>query len=72
MSNNVNSTLFELAAEMLDYWTGTIHEKLIKQALEDNDLEALNEHVSKARHAMFEIEYRPRDVYTESEAPDVY
>lgn len=59
MSNEVNTKLFERASEMIDYWSGTLHAKLIEGALDSNDLEALRGHVNKAEQAMYDIEYRP-------------
>lgn len=52
MSNNVNTQLFERAAEMIDYWTGTLHDRLIQRALDSNDLEALDYHVRNAEAEM--------------------
>lgn len=48
MSNQSNTELLERAGEMMEYWTGTLHEKLIQKAIDDNDLEALAEHVALA------------------------
>lgn len=48
MSNTVNVDLFERAAEQLDFWTGTIWEKIIQQDIDSNDLGSLYYHVKMA------------------------
>lgn len=48
MSSSVNTLLFERAAEMIDYWPGTLHADLIEQDLTMNDLSSLEYHVSNA------------------------
>jgi len=42
MSNQVNTDLLERVAELMEYWEGTMHAKLLQQALDSNDLEQLN------------------------------
>lgn len=48
MSNQVNTELFERAADLMDYWAGTMHERLIQRDLDSDDLEALKYHVDVA------------------------
>ena len=48
MSNTVNDNLLDRASDMVDYWSGTIHAKLILKALDSNDLDELKRHVAIA------------------------
>jgi hypothetical protein len=48
MSNTTNDLLFERAAEMVDYWEGTLHAKVIHLAMETGDLDLLRQHVVEA------------------------
>ncbi len=48
MSNNVNEQLLERAAEMVEYWEGTLHAELIRYALDSNDLDLVRQHVVEA------------------------
>ena len=41
MSNQANTDLLERVEELMGYWEGTMHEKLLRQALDSNDLETL-------------------------------
>lgn len=52
MSNQVNTNLLEKANEMCEYWTGTMHERVIQRDIEANDLEALQYHVAEAEREM--------------------
>jgi hypothetical protein len=62
MSNQANTDLLERVEELMEYWEGTLHEKLLRQALDSNDLEQL---AYIARQA--ENEMRLQEDY-----PDVY
>jgi hypothetical protein len=59
MSNEINTRLFERASEMIDYWTGTMHAKLIQNSLDMNDLEQLEADVKRAESAWMKVEYEP-------------
>lgn len=48
MSNTTNSDLMERAQEQLEYWTGTMWERLIQRDLTQNDLESLRYHLRQA------------------------
>lgn len=48
MSNTINDTLMDKTQELLDYWTGTLWERIIQRDLDANDMEALQYHVDKA------------------------
>lgn len=48
MSNNTNTKLMERANELMDYFSGTLHERLMQRAIDTGDLEALRYHVSEA------------------------
>jgi hypothetical protein len=62
MSNQVNTELYERAAEMLDYWTGTIMEKLIQHDIDTGDLESLYHHVCDAEGRASQQEVEASDV----------
>lgn len=49
MSNQVNTLLIEEAKELSEFWTGTMHQAILDNLIESNDLEALHEAVLKAR-----------------------
>lgn len=48
MSNEVNTRLLERASEMIDYWEGTMHARILERDIASNDLEALQYHVAQA------------------------
>jgi hypothetical protein len=52
MSNVINDELMERAKDQLDYWTGTMWERLLQQDIAGNDLEALRAHVAWAEAEM--------------------
>lgn len=52
MSNNVNTNLLERAADLIDYWEGTVHARVLERDIDANDLEALKYHVSQAEAEM--------------------
>lgn len=39
MSNNANDEILDRAAEMIDYWEGTLHAELIRADLDSGDLD---------------------------------
>jgi len=49
MSHKSNDELLEQARIMCEYWTGTMHERIMLRDIEANDLEALAYHVNEAR-----------------------
>lgn len=59
MSNQTNSLLIEEALDLVDYFEGKLPAKLIRQDLQNHDLESLQYHVKQARDMMFDLEYRP-------------
>lgn len=65
MSVHENTLLLEEAADLIDYWSGTLHAQLMEEDLKHNDLDLLRKHVREARNAQFDIEYRPEDAYDE-------
>lgn len=62
MSSDVNTQLFERAAEMVDYYEGTVIAKVIEKNIEDNDLDALRENVTRAEAQASEQEFESADV----------
>ena len=48
MSNQANTELFEKVAELMEYWTGTMHERILQRDLDADDLEALQYHANQA------------------------
>lgn len=59
MSNQTNDNLLTEADFYLDYFTGTIMEKLISHDIQTNDLEQLKVHVNEARETAWKLEYHP-------------
>jgi len=47
-----NTILYEKAAEIMDYWVGTMWERVIQADLDRDDLEALAYHVAHAAAEM--------------------
>lgn len=52
MSNQVNTELIERVQELCDYWSGTMHERLLQRDLDADDLEALKYHADIAWREM--------------------
>lgn len=52
MSNNTNEILYEDALEVMEYFTGTMIERVIQRDMDADDLEALRYHVNQARRQM--------------------
>lgn len=48
MSTKQNDELLDRASEMVEYWAGTLHEKLILNALNSNDLDLVRQYTSDA------------------------
>ena len=65
MSNNVNTNLIEEAKELADFWTGTMHEAILTNLVEFNDLDGLREAVVTARQDAYDL--NEPDEYLESE-----
>ena len=72
MSNNVNTNLIEEAKELADFWTGTMHEAILINLVEANDLDGLREAVVTARQDAYDsgdYEYDdPEAMYVRAEA----
>lgn len=62
MSLEVNTQLFERAAECIDYWEGKIIAELIEADLDRNDLKALAYHVTSAEAMAAQEEFEAADV----------
>ena len=52
MSNTTNDELLDRAREMTEYWTVTMHARILERDIEANDLEALRYHLVQAEHEM--------------------
>ena len=48
MSNNINTTLYERATEMVDHFYGKLPATLIEKAINEDDLDALKWYVTSA------------------------
>ncbi len=59
MSHLTNTNLLEEADFYMDYFTGTIMEKLLRHDVEINDLEQLQVHLQEARETAWKTEYHP-------------
>lgn len=72
MSHKQNDILYDRAKFVMDYFTGTLWEKLIEQAYKENDLEKLDRLVREAEADMFNLEYRPeKEPLTDDEIESV-
>lgn len=66
MSNQVNTDLLEQANFHLDYWSGTLWEKLIQHAIDQKDYEELQRLCKQSWDEIYKIEFTPlvaSDVY---------
>lgn len=66
MGEAVNEALLNKAAELIDYWEGTLYADEMRKAIEDSDLEQLFQLVRTADYEMYQKEYNP------NEAEDIY
>lgn len=67
MSHTANTNLMDEANFYADYFTGTMIEKLLCEAMESKDMELLAIRVAEARDEAYKLEYNPE----ETEAADV-
>ena len=72
MSNNVNTWLYERAADCIDYFEGQQPAILIEQAINDNDLEDLAYQVNKAEAEIFDQMDRGNSKMTDERAGAMY
>jgi len=56
MAKNIKE-LLELAVDHIDYWDGTLVAKLLEYDIENNDYDALEEHIKQSMQMMFDAEY---------------
>lgn len=61
MSTQVNTELYERAAEMIDYFQDKLPAQLIEKALKNNDLDALRLHVAQAEAEVSRQEFYEQD-----------
>ena len=59
MSIEQNTRLLEEAAELIDYFEGTMIGRVLEAAIDSNDLESLDYQVMQARFMQFDLEFRP-------------
>lgn len=71
MSNNVNTWLYERAADCIDYFEGQQPAILIEQAINDNDLEQLKVYVDRAEAEIFS-QMAQSDPMTDERAEDMF
>lgn len=71
MSNNVNTELLDRAAEMVDYFEGKLPATLIRNALDENDLDLVRRYVVEAEAMAAQTEMYGYDVLPK-EAEDVF
>lgn len=62
MSDNINDTLYERAAEMVDHFYGKLPATLIEKALNENDLDALKWYVTSAEAMVAEEMFHANNV----------
>lgn len=58
MSDTANDIIIEQAKEMIDYWQGTVIEKMLRQDLAVQDLDSLSQHTREARQQIDDINKR--------------
>jgi hypothetical protein len=54
MSNQINQQLLEEASEMIDLWTGTTAGKMLEDAVNRNDLDAVYNQVKELRQLAYD------------------
>ena len=59
MSNISNELLLEDAKFHMDYWAGTLWEKLIQHAIDQQDYDELRSLCSQSWSELHSMEYRP-------------
>lgn len=59
MSNTSNTDLLEAANFHLEFWAGTLWEKLIQHAIDQGDYEELRSLIAQSLNEMYYMEYRP-------------
>ena len=52
MSNTTNDLLLDKVGELMDYWVGTLWDRLMQRDLDHNDYEALKYHADQAYREM--------------------
>jgi hypothetical protein len=52
VSNKINDELIERVEELMEYWTGTMWERVLRRDLDTNDLEALQFHLVESYREM--------------------
>lgn len=72
MSNNVNTRLFERAAEVCTYFEGTDIELAIDNLIKNNDLDQLYYLVNECEAEMSRQEFYNYDLIAEREQTDVF
>lgn len=50
MSTESNTILLERASDMIDYWPGTLHERILTHLIDTNDFEGLMYAVANAEN----------------------
>jgi len=56
MAKNIKQ-LLELAVDHIDYWEGTQVAKILEYDIQNNDYDALEEHIKQSMQLMFDTEY---------------
>ncbi len=72
MSQEINTQLLERAKEIADYYTGTVVEDAIYNAIADNNLGRLMVLVQEAENEMFRSEFINDDPMTDERAEAMY
>lgn len=62
MEDEVNTELFERAAEMITYFEGKLPAQVLEADLASNDLEALYRHVTDAEALAAQEEFEAADI----------
>lgn len=71
MSNLINQQLMEEASDLIDVWSGTIAGKMLEDAVERNDLEAVYNQVQELRKLGFDQNFT-KEPLTDEQLDVVY
>lgn len=59
MSVDENVKLLDEAAELIDYFDGTMIGRVLESVVDSGDMESLSYQVGQARKVLFDLEYNP-------------
>lgn len=59
MYDNLEPEIRDRVSKMMEYWSGTLHTRLLQRALDENDMEAIKYHLreAEAEYSLQEDDY---------------